>query len=101
MVPRRLPGLPAELLERPGDDQQRSDFRRLDVVGQLPAPDLRRPHRWRGGGVQLTYNGIGAQTHVNLPFTVLMTGTLSDRILKVAGRAGSAGRDFTMTIQCP
>ena len=53
------------------------------------------------GGVQLTYNGIGAQTHVNLPFTVLMTGTLSDRILKVAGRAGSAGRDFTMTIQCP
>ena len=53
------------------------------------------------GGVQLTYNGIGAQTHVNLPFVVLMTGTVSDRVLKVAGRAGSAGRDFTMTIQCP
>jgi len=53
------------------------------------------------GGVQVTYNGIGAQTHVNQPFIALMTGTLSDRVLKVAGRAGSAGRDFTMTIQCP
>ena len=53
------------------------------------------------GGVQITYNGVGAQTHVNLPFVVLMTGTVSDRVLKAAGRAGSAGRDFTMTIQCP
>jgi serine/threonine protein kinase/peptidoglycan hydrolase-like protein with peptidoglycan-binding domain len=53
------------------------------------------------GGVQVTYNGIGAQTHVNQPFIALMTGTVSDRVLKVAGRAGSAGRDFTMTIQCP
>jgi peptidoglycan hydrolase-like protein with peptidoglycan-binding domain len=53
------------------------------------------------GGVQITYNGVGAQTHVNQPFVALMTGTVSDRILKAAGRAGSGGRDFTVTIQCP
>ena len=53
------------------------------------------------GGVQLTFNGVGTQTHVNLPFTALMTGTLSDRVLTAVGRAGSSGRDLTMTIQCP
>jgi serine/threonine protein kinase/peptidoglycan hydrolase-like protein with peptidoglycan-binding domain len=53
------------------------------------------------GGVQITYNGIGAQTHVNRPFVALMTGTVRDRVLKATGRAGSAGREFTITIQCP
>jgi len=53
------------------------------------------------GGVQITYNGVGAQTHVNQPFVAQMTGTVSDRVLKAAGRGGSTGRDFTITIQCP
>jgi serine/threonine protein kinase/peptidoglycan hydrolase-like protein with peptidoglycan-binding domain len=53
-----------------------------------------------GGNVQVTYNGIGQQTHVNQRFVVHMTGRVEGNVLSIAGRAGTAGRDFSATIQC-
>ena len=53
-----------------------------------------------GGGVQITYNGVGSQTYTDRHFTVAMTGRVSDGILNAGGRAGQNGRDFTVTIQC-
>ncbi|WP_422003414.1 protein kinase domain-containing protein [Reyranella sp.] len=52
------------------------------------------------GNVQVTFNGIGQQTHVNRRFTALMTGRLEGNVLTASGRAGPNGRDFTLTIQC-
>ena len=53
-----------------------------------------------GGDVQVTYNGVGQQTHVNRTFTVYMTGRVEGNVLRIAGRAGPNGRDFSATIQC-
>jgi peptidoglycan hydrolase-like protein with peptidoglycan-binding domain len=53
-----------------------------------------------GGGVQITYNGVGQQTNVGGHFTVLMTGMVSGGILNAGGRPGPNGRDFTITMQC-
>ena len=47
-----------------------------------------------GGGVTVTFNGIGQQTHVNQRFIAHMTGRLEGNVLKFAGRAGAAGREF-------
>jgi serine/threonine protein kinase/peptidoglycan hydrolase-like protein with peptidoglycan-binding domain len=53
-----------------------------------------------GGDVRVTYNGVGQQTHVNRTFTVYMTGRVEGNVLRIAGRAGPNGRDFSATIQC-
>jgi peptidoglycan hydrolase-like protein with peptidoglycan-binding domain len=53
-----------------------------------------------GGNVQVTYNGVGQQTHVNQRFTAHMTGRVEGNVLSFAGRAGANGRDFSATIQC-
>jgi serine/threonine protein kinase/peptidoglycan hydrolase-like protein with peptidoglycan-binding domain len=53
-----------------------------------------------GGDVRVTYNGVGQQTHVNRSFTVYMTGRVEGNVLRIAGRAGPNGRDFSATIQC-
>ena len=53
-----------------------------------------------GGDVRVTYNEVGQQTHVNRTFTVYMTGRVEGNVLRIAGRAGPNGRDFSATIQC-
>jgi peptidoglycan hydrolase-like protein with peptidoglycan-binding domain len=53
-----------------------------------------------GGNVQITYNGVGSQTNVDRPFTMVLAGKVGGGILNAGGRIGSAGRDFTVTIQC-
>ena len=52
------------------------------------------------GSVSLTFDGVGQQTHINQRFTALMTGRVENGILRAAGRAGAAGRDFTVTAAC-
>jgi serine/threonine protein kinase/peptidoglycan hydrolase-like protein with peptidoglycan-binding domain len=52
------------------------------------------------GGVDITYQGIGQQTHINQRFTAAMTGKVADGALKAAGHAGANGRDFTVQVQC-
>jgi hypothetical protein len=52
------------------------------------------------GSVSLTYDGIGQQTHINQRFTALMSGKVENGVLRAAGRAGSSGRDFNVTVAC-
>jgi peptidoglycan hydrolase-like protein with peptidoglycan-binding domain len=63
---------------------------RNNVTGRIDA----------SGNVTITYDGIGAQTHVNQRFTAYMSGRVVDGILTAAGRAGSAGREFSVRAQC-
>lgn len=52
------------------------------------------------GDVSLTYEGYGQQTHINQRFTALMAGRVESGVLRAAGRAGAAGREFTVTVVC-
>lgn len=52
------------------------------------------------GAVSLTYQGYGQQTHINQRFTALMSGRVENGVLHAAGRAGAAGREFTVTVVC-
>ena len=52
------------------------------------------------GSVSLTFDGVGQQTHINQRFTALMSGKVENGTLRAAGRAGSTGRDFNVTVTC-
>ena len=52
------------------------------------------------GSVSLTFDGVGQQTHINQRFTALMSGKVENGILRAAGRAGAAGRDFSVSVTC-
>ncbi|WP_395710482.1 protein kinase domain-containing protein [Reyranella sp.] len=52
------------------------------------------------GNVSLTYDGVGQQTHVNQRFTAIMSGKVVNGVLTAAGRAGAAGREFSVTVTC-
>ena len=52
------------------------------------------------GSVALTYDGHGQQTHINQRFTAAMSGKVEDGVLRAAGRAGAAGREFSVTVAC-
>ena len=52
------------------------------------------------GSVALTYDGQGQQTHINQRFTAVMSGKVEEGVLRAAGRAGAAGREFSVTVAC-
>ena len=52
------------------------------------------------GNVFLTYEGIGQQTHVNQRFVAQMSGRVANGLLTAAGRGGTSGRDFNVTVRC-
>ena len=52
------------------------------------------------GNVFLTYEGIGQQTHVNQRFVAQMSGRVANGLLTAAGRGGTRGRDFNVTVRC-
>lgn len=64
--------------------------RRNVVTGRIEA----------NGDVSLTFEGYGQQTHINQRFTALMSGRVENGVLRAAGRAGTAGREFTVTVVC-
>ena len=53
-----------------------------------------------GGEVNITYNGIGAQTYVNQHFTAPLSGTVAGGVLAASGRPSANGREFSVRVQC-
>lgn len=52
------------------------------------------------GNVTLQLDGIGAQTHVNQRFVAQLSGKVANGVLTAAGRAGTTGREFNVTVRC-
>jgi hypothetical protein len=75
------------------------------ISGQWTSQGATEPQTFSGqvspdGTVNLVYNGIGQQTFTGQHFTVNMTGSVSGGALNAKGRAGTNGRDFSVTVQC-
>ncbi len=52
------------------------------------------------GNVFLSYDGVGTQTHVNQRFVAQMSGKVANGLLTAAGRGGTTGREFNVTVRC-
>ena len=86
-------------------DSTMSIRNRAIADGWSPSADPSRTNVVTGrieenGSVSLTYVGYGQQTHVNQRFTALMSGRIENGVLRATGRAGAAGREFTVMVVC-
>jgi hypothetical protein len=75
------------------------------ISGQWTSQGATEPQTFNGqvapdGTVSITYNGIGAQTFVGQHFTAVLNGSVAGGVLSAKGRAGAAGRDFSVRVQC-
>jgi hypothetical protein len=52
------------------------------------------------GNVVLRYEGIGQQTHTGQRLVAQLTGKIANGVLTATGKAGTPGREFTVTVRC-